>query len=102
MISKIFRKKEEKRELKEIGKKITLENEIMEKLAQYQERNPEVLFCALRKYLSTYSPYGSDAGYISIADYNHPDLYYSGDILLHSSKAELKIGDILHLRQYFS
>jgi len=38
MISKIFRKKDEKRELKEIGKKITLENEIMEKLAQYQER----------------------------------------------------------------
>ena len=102
MIPKIFKSKEEKRELKEIGKQIALENEIMEKLAQYQKKNPEVLFCALRKYLSTYSPYGSDAGYISIADYNHPDLYYSGDILLHSSKAELKIGDILHLRQYFS
>ena len=102
MISKIFRKKEEKRELKEIGKKITLENEIMEKLAQYQEKNPEVLFCALRKYLSTYSPYLAELGYISIADRNYPDIYYCGDILLHSSKAELKIGDILHFRQYSS
>ena len=102
MISKIFTKKEEKRELKEIGKKITLENEIMEKLAQYQERNPEVLFCALRKYLSTYSPYLAELGYISIADLNYPDIYYCGDILLHSSKAELKIGDILHFRQYSS
>ena len=102
MISKIFRKKEEKRELKEIGKKITLENEIMEKLAQYQERNPEVLFCALRKYLSTYLPYLAESGYISIADRNYPDIYYCGDILLHSSKAELKIGDILHFRQYSS
>ena len=102
MIPKIFKSKEEKRELKEIGKKITLENEIMEKLAQYQERNPEVLFCALRKYLSTYSPYLAELGYISIADLNYPDIYYCGHILLHSSKAELKIGDILHFRQYSS
>jgi hypothetical protein len=102
MMPKIFKSKEEKRELKEIGKRIALENEIMEKLAQYQERAPDVLFCALRKYLSTYSPYLAESGYISIADRNYPDMYYSGDILLHSSKAELKIGDILHLRQYSS
>lgn len=31
MIFKIFKSKEEKRELKEIGKRIALENEIMEK-----------------------------------------------------------------------
>jgi len=52
MIPKIFKSKEEKRELKEIGKQIALENEIMEKLVQYQERAPEVLFCALKDYLS--------------------------------------------------
>ena len=43
MIPKIFKSKEEKRELKEISKQIALENEIMEKLAQYQKKNPEVL-----------------------------------------------------------
>ena len=102
MIPKIFKSTEEKRELKEIGKRIALENEIMEKLAQYQGKSPEVLFCALRKYLSTYLGYVSDAGYIGIAEHNYPDVYYSGDILLHSSKADLKIGDILHFRQYSS
>jgi hypothetical protein len=102
MIPKIFKSKEEKRELKEIGKRITLENEIMGKLAQYQERAPEVLFCALKKYLSTYLPYPADSGYVGIADDSYPDIYYCGDILVHSSKADLKIGDILHFRQYFS
>jgi hypothetical protein len=101
MISKIFKSKEEKLELKEIGKRITLENEIMEKLAQYQERAPEVLFCALKKYLSTYLPYPADSGYVGIVDDSYPDIYYCGDILVHSSKADLKIDDILHFRQYF-
>ena len=95
-----FTRNSEKQEVKKINKKIALENEIMVKLAQYQEKNPEVLFCALRKYLATYLSYPEDFGYVGIAEDNYPDLYYSGDILVHSSKAGLKIGDILHFRQY--
>lgn len=101
-ITDFFTRNSEKQEVKKISKKIVLENEIMAKLAQYQEKDTEVLFCALRKYLSTYLPYPIDSGYVGIVDLNYPDLYYCGDILVHSSKAGLKIGDILHFRQYSS
>jgi hypothetical protein len=101
-ITDFFTRNSEKQEVKKISKKIALENEIMGKLAQYQEKDTEVLFCALRKYLATYLPYPADSGYVGIVDLNYPDLYYCGDILVHSSKAGLKIGDVLHFRQYSS
>ena len=85
-----------------IGKKIKLEEKIIEKLFQYQEKTPEVLFCALNKYLSTYSLYLDTSGYIGIADQNFSDVYYAGDILLHSHKDVLNAGDTLHVRQYGS
>lgn len=97
-----FARNSEKQEVKRINKKIALENEIMVKLAQYQEKNPEVLFCALKRYLSSYLSYSDDFGYVGIADDSYHDLYYAGDILIHSYKAGLKIGDILHFRQYSS
>lgn len=85
-----------------IDKKIKLEEKIIEKLFQYQEKTPEVLFCALNKYLSTYSLYLDNSGYIGIADRNFSDVYYDGDILLHSYKDVLNAGDTLHVRQYGS
>lgn len=85
-----------------ISKKIKLEEKIIEKLFQYQEKTPEVLFCALNKYLSTYLPYLDNLGYIGIADCNYPDICYVGDILVHSYKDVLNAGDTLHVRQYGS
>lgn len=100
-ITDFFSRNSEKQEVKKINKQIALENEIMVKLAQYQEKNPEVLFSALRKYLSRYYLYTDDSGYIGIADNSYPaPLYYAGDILVHSTKADLKMGDILHFCQY--
>ena len=83
-----------------IDKKIKLEEKIIEKLFQYQEKTPEVLFCALNKYLSTYSVYLDNAGYIGIAGLNSPNICYVGDILLYSYKDVLNAGDTLHVRQY--
>jgi len=85
-----------------IGKKIKLEEKIIEKLFQYQEKTPEVLFCALNKYLSIYLPYPANSGYSGIADWNYPDICYVGDILAHSYKDVLNAGDTLHVRQYGS
>jgi hypothetical protein len=92
----IFKDKEEAK----IDKKIKLEEKIIEKLFQYQEKTPEVLFCALNKYLSTYSLYFDNSGYIGIADQNFSGVYYVGDILTHSYKDVLKAGDTLHVRYY--
>lgn len=92
----IFKDNEEDK----IKKKIKLEEKIIEKLSAYQEKTPEVLFCALNKYLSTYLVYPVNSGYIGIASQNFPDVYYVGDILLHSYKDVLNAGDILHVRHY--
>ena len=94
----IFKDSEEDK----INKKIKLEEKIIEKLFQYQEKTPEVLFCALNKYLSTYLPYAANSGYIGIADWNYPNICYVGDILAHSYKDVLNAGDTLHVRQYGS
>lgn len=87
----------------EIEKKSELETEIMEKLSKYYESNTNVLYYSLRKFMSNYlNIYFSDSGYIGIAEENYEDLFYWGDILIHSSDDNLKIGDILHLYQYSS
>ena len=87
----------------EIAKKLELETEIMEKLSKYHEENYEVLYFALRKFMSNYlNIYFNDSGYIGIADENYEDLFYWGDMSIHSSDDNLKIGDILHLYQYSS
>jgi hypothetical protein len=87
-------------ETKRINKRLDLEGEIIFRLSKYENRDPEVLYACLRKYMAARYPYLDDRGYIGVADDTHPGLYYTGDILIHTTRFELKPGDIVHFRQY--
>ncbi|HDM36005.1 MAG TPA: hypothetical protein ENG09_01940 [Candidatus Syntrophoarchaeum butanivorans] len=85
---------------RKINKRLKMENKIIGQLVRYEDRDPEVLYCALRKYIAARYPYPDDMGYIGIADENYPPLYYAGDILIHVGRFEPEVGDIMHFRQY--
>ncbi len=88
----IFKNKEDAK----IEKKHDLEKEISEKLDMYKKNAPDVLYCALMKYMNN----NYNMGHISIANINEPGIYHNGDILMYSTKPLLNSGDILHLYFY--
>jgi len=98
MMNKLFKNKTN--EDKAIAKKIALEFEITNKLIEYGQKDSEVLYHILRKTISDNFGYWTDLGYIGIASTCHENLFYIGDVLIHSSDGNFIINDIVRIRQH--
>lgn len=85
----------------EIDDKEKIEQEIVQQISEYAEKYPDVVPFALKKCLESMS-FITDIGYIEIAYNNIKDMYYVGDILLHSNRSKLKPGDIVQHYEYSS
>ncbi len=71
-----------------------IEAQIMKYIEEFSLKHPIVVANTLKKCVSNIG-FADDIGYMKLVSNSQPDLYYTGDILLISTKHDLNIDEIL-------